>query len=383
MLRTLIKNNFDDDFFKDHLVPVLKSSNLVKELVKPLEKFIPKDTISISYHEYEKSALISGNEFNIQSQQLENVFSSEEKLITIEGSGSAIACRGASGQSFILLMFAGHSGNQFNDEQISTIQLCARQVSIYLFELRELAIEKFNIRKKLVKSNRGLKDFAYIVSHDLKAPLRAIGSLAQWLEEDHEKELTSEIIKQLHMIRAKVKKSNDMLAGLARYAKIDWQNIENEPVDLAALFNVLQNQYASNDDRVVIRIGARMPTVQGDRDKLDILFQNLVENAIQHNDKDLIEIDITSEYNDEEKCYQVTIADNGPGIKEEYHARIFELFQTLQPKDQSKTAGMGLAIVQKLVDELGASIAIDSSPGNGSRFILTMPPAREVSNNGG
>ncbi|WP_017306525.1 sensor histidine kinase [Spirulina subsalsa] len=220
----------------------------------------------------------------------------------------------------------------------------------------------------LEKRNQELDQFAYIVSHDLKAPLRAIANLSSWLEEDLEQQLTPETQHQMNLLRSRVRRMEALIEGLLQYSRIGRLKSEESVVDVQQL---LEEVIDSLDPPpgITIKIGAEMPIFPTERLPLFQVFSNLISNGIKHRDQPIGQVAITVE--DRGEDFQFTISDDGSGIDPSYHDKIFIMFQTLQPRDKVENTGVGLAIVKKIIEDRGGTIELESEEGKGSKFSFT------------
>ncbi|MCB0819488.1 MAG: PAS domain S-box protein [Bacteroidetes bacterium] len=222
----------------------------------------------------------------------------------------------------------------------------------------------------LEKANKELDKFAYVVSHDLKAPLRAISNLTTWIEEDMGDKMSEDSRQHFNMVKGRVVRMEALINGILDYSRADRVKAPNAPVDVDALVHEVI-ELLVQDDKIKISIPDKMPVLKTEKLKLQQVFSNLVSNAIKHNDKPDAEIKITCE--EEKEFYKFCVEDNGPGIDERYHEKIFVIFQTLQARDTFESTGVGLAIVKKIVDEIGGSIWIESEVGKFTRFVFRWP----------
>jgi PAS domain S-box-containing protein len=218
--------------------------------------------------------------------------------------------------------------------------------------------------------NRELNSFAYVVSHDLKAPLRAIDSLTKWLAADYRDKFDDEGREQLNLLVGRVKRMHDLIDGILQYSRAGRAREEVAEVDLGAVVPEVVKALAP-PDHISIALGDRFPVVRACRVKLEQVFQNLLSNAIKYTDKPkgLIRVGCS----EEGSCWKFAVSDNGPGIEEKDRERVFQLFQTLRPRDRSDSTGVGLAVVKKIVETYGGRVWVESEVGRGSTFYFTLP----------
>jgi signal transduction histidine kinase len=223
---------------------------------------------------------------------------------------------------------------------------------------------------QLDSKNKELDQFAYVVSHDLKAPLRGIENASRWVEEDMGKELPDHIREYLMMMRIRVHRMENLINGILALARIGRSNLEEETVDVQyLLFEVIDMLNPPTGFQV--HLPERLPKVRAAKVELQQVFSNLISNAIKYHHAP--EGNITVGYQELEDQHEFSVADDGPGIEQEYHDRIFVLFQTLQERDAVESTGVGLAIVKKIVERRGGRIKVDSQMGKGSVFSFTWP----------
>lgn len=223
---------------------------------------------------------------------------------------------------------------------------------------------------ELQEVNEELKNFAYIVSHDLKAPLRAIGSLADWLEEDHKEQLNPEGQEIVRLVNSRVERMHNLLEGVLAYSRVSRDKEEKVDIDTKLLIDQVIDSLAP-EKHIEILIEGELAALHFDRTRLFQLFQNLISNAINFMDKAHPFIQIGCEIQTEE--VRIWVSDNGPGIEESYYHKIFQVFQTLQARDTYESLGMGLAIVKKIVDRYEGRISLQSEIGAGCCFEIFFP----------
>lgn len=223
--------------------------------------------------------------------------------------------------------------------------------------------------KELKKKNKELDEFAYVVSHDLKAPLRGIDNITKWLEEDHEKELTPSVQKNIDLIKGRTKRLENMINGLLDYARIGKVKRGFQKVIVEKMIHELVELLVP--ENFVVNINNKMPVLVTDKLHIEQVFSNLISNAVKYNQKSIGRIDISSiDYGD---YYEFTVQDDGIGIQSQYHEKIFAIFQTLQERDAFESTGVGLAIVKKILEDHKSTITVESELGKGTAFIFTWP----------
>lgn len=220
-------------------------------------------------------------------------------------------------------------------------------------------------------TNKELDKFAYIVSHDLKAPLRAIGNLSCWIEEDLGKDCSPELRQHFDLIKGRVARMESLINGILEYSRVNRRRSPEEVIELKTLIKEITEFITTNNSALEIQIDDDMPLVCADKIKLQQVFSNLISNAIKYNDKDKPWIRISC--SEEEAQWKFSVEDNGPGIEPQYHERVFVIFQTLQPRDVVESTGVGLAIVKKIIEEQNGKIWIESAKGKGAKFVFTIP----------
>ena len=220
----------------------------------------------------------------------------------------------------------------------------------------------------LEKRNVELDQFAYLVSHDLKAPLRAIANLSQWLEEDLEAHLTEDTRHQMELMRTRVHRMEALINGLLQYSRVGRLRTAMEPVDVEALLAEVIDSLAP-PPMFTVKVMPGMPTLITERLPLEQVFANLISNGIKHNHRPDGQIVISVE--DQTDFYEFAVADNGPGIPPEFHEKVFVMFQTLQARDTVENTGVGLAIVKKIIEDQGGTISLKSERDQGATFRFT------------
>jgi PAS domain S-box-containing protein len=223
----------------------------------------------------------------------------------------------------------------------------------------------------LVQSNEDLQEFAYIASHDLRAPVRAISLLADWISEDINGIALPDTLDNLRLMRQRAARLEMLLDGLLRYSATGHLKAALEHLDLAALVADVVQSIAPPPGFAVRYLGS-LASIDTPRPPLEHVLQNLIANAIRHHDRGTGQIDIhATRYKDGTKF---CVRDDGPGIAPAYHKRVFAIFQTLKSRDDCETSGVGLSIVQKTVESRGGTVWIESEPPRrGTAFLFTWP----------
>jgi PAS domain S-box-containing protein len=246
-----------------------------------------------------------------------------------------------------------------------TDQVRARQ------EVEAKAEELARLARALEASNRELDQFAYVASHDLKAPLRGIANLSQWIEEDVGAEaISAETRQHLELLRGRVHRMEGLIDGILQYSRAGRVREKIEPVDTGTLLEEVL-ELLDVPASVRVEVPERMPTVIVERLPLQQVFLNLVGNAIKYAGVERPEIRV--EWSEEGSEWEFRVADNGPGIAPEYQERIFGIFQTLQARDQVEGTGIGLSLVRKIVESRGGRVWVESEEGQGATFRFRIP----------
>lgn len=223
---------------------------------------------------------------------------------------------------------------------------------------------------ELEYTNNELKDFAYIVSHDLKAPLRAIGSLSQWIYADYKDKFDADGKAQLDLLMNRVNRMQNLIEGILEYSRAGRMMEEMVRVDLSTTVTEVIDSL-SPAENIRINIDDPLPTVICEKTRIRQVFANLIGNAIKYMDKPQGDIHVGCRQ--ENGFWKFSVRDNGPGIEEKYYEKVFQIFQTLKPRDQFESTGIGLTIVKKIIEMYGGKIWIESKVGEGSTFYFTLP----------
>jgi nitrogen-specific signal transduction histidine kinase len=252
------------------------------------------------------------------------------------------------------------------DGKVEGILVLAFEVTAQVQARRRVEL----LSRDLEASNRDLDQFAYAASHDLKAPLRGIASLSEWIEEGLAGQMGEETRQQMRMLRGRVHRLEALINGILSYSRASRVREKVERVDVGLLLHECRELLAPPPEaRILIAPG--MPVLEAERVLLQQVFLNLMSNALKHAGRADVRIDVA--WADAGAFYDFSVKDDGPGIAPEYHERIWGMFQTLEARDKVEGAGIGLSVVKKLVETRGGRASVESEPGAGATFHVYWP----------
>jgi len=237
-------------------------------------------------------------------------------------------------------------------------------------ELKESEREQARLLEKVESTNKELKDFAHIVSHDLKAPLRGVSTLANWISTDYADKLGKEGKEQIDLLLTRVDRMHKLIDGVLQYSRAGRVKEEQIQVNLNELVEDVIDMVAPPAN-IEITIEDELPVVECGQTRIIQVFQNLLSNAVKYTDNPQGQIKIGCV--EEDGFWKFSVADNGPGIEEKHFGKIFRIFQTLSPSDEFENTGVGLTVVKKIVELYGGRIWVESKLGEGSTFFFTLP----------
>jgi light-regulated signal transduction histidine kinase (bacteriophytochrome) len=230
--------------------------------------------------------------------------------------------------------------------------------------------EREILLKQIESINKEFQDFVYIISHDLKAPLRAINALTEWIATDYADKFDDDGREQLKMLTTRVNRMQNLLDGVLQYSRIGRVKEDPAPVDLNQVVReVIKSVNAPS--KINISIEGTLPVITFEPSRAEQIFQHLISNAVRFIDKPEGSVKIACV--EENSFWKFSVADNGPGIPEQHFEKIFRLFQTLQAKDQFESTGVGLTLAKKIVELNGGKIWLTSTVGQGTTFFFTLP----------
>lgn len=306
------------------------------------------------------------------------------KIITEEGIPEAMAQGSWLGETAILdregqeipvsqLILAHKSADGI--EYISTVmrdltkqKQTEKSLQERVLELKWVNQELLKTTTLLKKRNQELDRFAYVTSHDLKAPLRAIANLATWLGEDLAGEIPEENQQQLQLMQSRVQRLEGLIQGLLEYSRVGRKNNLVKTIDVGNLVKEVVDSL-SPPPEFSIFVAADLPTIKTEVVLLRQIFSNLIDNAIKYHPQKSGKITISAQNKND--FYEFAVSDDGQGIDPQYHERIFTIFQTLQARDIFESTGIGLSIVKKIVEDRGGVVRVESKLGEGSTFFFT------------
>lgn len=225
--------------------------------------------------------------------------------------------------------------------------------------------------RQLTRTHKELREFTRISAHDLKTPLRAIGTLSDWIAEDCAKKSDEQGKEMAGLLAGRARRMSNLLDAVMRYTDISTVEPAEEEVDLGKLVKDVISEIIPPDENIEITFDNELPVVVGDRKLLAQVFRNLLDNAVKYNDKPQGRISIGCVGSDE--FWQFHVSDNGPGIEKRYFEKIFGIFQMLSRRDDTEDVGIGLSIVKKIVEMYEGRVWVASEPGKGSTFFFTWP----------
>ncbi len=263
--------------------------------------------------------------------------------------------------------------NYYRKEHLRALENIASLVSMQLKsainirERKKAEVENLKLLNQLEKNNDELNEYAHIVSHDLKSPLRSIDALVSWIKTDNQGVFNVDTIRNFSLIESTLETMERLISNVLEYSSAGTEINEEQEVDLNLVIDNLKKTLFI-PEHIYINILQKLPQVKGDITKFQQLFQNLLSNAIKFSNKD--KGVITIDFIENKSFYQFIIKDNGIGIEKQYHDKIFKVFHSLKASKES--TGIGLSIVKKIVDLYGGTIWLESELEVGTTFYFTI-----------
>lgn len=245
--------------------------------------------------------------------------------------------------------------------------------AMLLFVTMRYDTDNKDITNRLQESNKELERFAYIASHDMKEPLRNIVSFSQLLKRKLKGKMSDDESEYLEFVTKNAKQMNELIKGILEFSKIDQSQDEQfNSINL----NIILKEAVSNLDTVVEQKNASiqypdLPIINGNEIQMISLFQNLIENGIKYNTTSTPQVQFTVQQKD--NFHQIFIKDNGIGISQEYHQKIFEMFKRLHTRNEYQGTGIGLALCKKIAQRHKGDLTVHQSDDNGTTFLLALP----------
>ncbi|MBN1270884.1 MAG: histidine kinase [Candidatus Aminicenantes bacterium] len=224
--------------------------------------------------------------------------------------------------------------------------------------------------EELEIANNELKDFAYIVSHDLRAPLRGVSQITTWLSMDYSDSFDKEGKKLVDLLLGRVQRMDNLITGILEYSRAGRLKVSKENIDLDVMIKEIITSLVPPKN-IQVKVQKPMPVVKADNVRILQVFQNLISNAIKYMDKPQGEVNIWS--SDEKIHWKFGVTDNGPGIEKKDYEKVFKIFQTLEARDRKESTGVGLSLVKKIVERHGGKVWLESEVGKGTTFFFTLP----------
>jgi PAS domain S-box-containing protein len=243
---------------------------------------------------------------------------------------------------------------------------------------KEYEMKILDHARRLDQANRDLDHFAYMASHDLRAPLRGMDQIARWIGEDLGEDITPDIQENLDFLRGRVRRMETLLTDILAFSRAGKNMAKVEDVDTGQIVDEI-TQWLSPLGGFKIVKDTDLPTLSLPKSAIHHIFFNLISNGIKHHDKSEGTVNIG--YSETQYLHNFYIADDGPGIAKQYQDHVFEVFKKLKRRDDVEGSGIGLSIVKKMAEALGGAINIQSEDGQrGTRFTVSIPKnARRLS----
>jgi len=291
----------------------------------------------------------------------------------------------AHGKAIGSLCVVFQKNRTFNANELKIFYILAEALGVEEERKKaEEVLEKLNTDlestvRELMRTNKELQEFAYITAHDLKTPLRGIGTLAEWLSTDYADKFDEQGQKHVKLLVERAKRADKLVDSILQYSSAGHAREEQEQIDLNTVLTEIICEIDPTEN-IEITVENKLPVLMCKKTHIIQVFQNLLSNAIQYMDKEKGRINVGC--HEENGFWKFSVADNGPGIDQKYFKKIFKIFQTLSPTNETESTGIGLSVAKKIVKLNAGRIWVESNPGEGSTFFFTLPKSgvpREVS----
>jgi signal transduction histidine kinase len=276
---------------------------------------------------------------------------------------------------FVKRVDAGDSRGEQLQSDLAEVDEVGKLLNDLVKRVEEAQIKLARSQKQLKAAQKEMDEYTYVISHDLKEPLRGIEAFSKFLVDDYRDKLDEEGRHRIDVIRNSALRMQRLINDLLKFSRLGQQKNPFAPVGLnAMLMHVRLNlQYALDAKKVELLVD-KLPTVMCDATAMTEVFHNLISNAIKYNDKPHPVVEVGCEEKADHSTgqgeYVIHVRDNGLGIKQEYFEKIFQIFQRLQ-RDEEGT-GIGLTIVKRVVEWHGGRIWVESEFGSGTTFYFTL-----------
>lgn len=236
-------------------------------------------------------------------------------------------------------------------------------------EAREIAERSAEAARE---AYRELDQFSYVASHDLKAPLRGIGNLVEWMQDDLGEQLEGESLEHMRLLQGRVHRMNALIDGILTYSRAGRKHGTPEQLNAGAIVREVID-LLNPPEQLQIQLPEQFPTIEAERVPLQQVFINLIGNAIKFTTAVRSDPVIRIGWRNVDDGVEFAITDNGPGIEPQYHEKIWGMFQTLKRRDDVEGTGIGLSVVKKTVERRGGKVSLESAPGKGATFRFIWP----------
>lgn len=268
-----------------------------------------------------------------------------------------------------------HSKTKMVSKSSNEIDEISAEFDRRIEAFKKVEAERKRFADELQRSNTELEQFAYVASHDLRAPLKGIQMTASWVADDMAEYMTDDTRESLMLLQSRAERLDGLLNSLLQYSRVRSKPHEELSIEVADVISEVE-LLLSLSDGFTIKVEGALPCVVAERIHLQQVFQNLIENAVKHHDQGAGVITIAAQ--DKEAYWGFSVTDDGPGIPAQFHEKVQQIFQTLVRRDEREASGMGLALVKKIIEQNGGKLKIDSPlNGRGCAMRFTWPKDRE------